>query len=223
MGYEFSYVLEEAVDMGLLAGLISSTPSYLVSMAMYVLSALALYTIAKRRGISKPWLAWVPVVNVWLIGSISDQYRYVVKGEVKSKRKALLILNIINFVLAIAVIVLAVVVLVTAIGYDTQGIGQKAALMQILRPAIGLGCLSVVMLGVGIAAAIVRWIAMYDVYTSLDPANAVLFLVLSILFSVTEPFFLFFNRNKDLGMPPRKEAPAYMPPVEPWEDHNDHL
>ena len=30
--------------------------------------------------------------------------------------------------------------------------------------------------------------------------------VLSILFSVSKPFFLFFSRNKDDGMPPRKQA-----------------
>ena len=31
------------------------------------------------------------------------------------------------------------------------------------------------------------------------------YVVLSILFGITEPFFLFFNRNKDKGMPPRKD------------------
>ena len=52
---------------------------------------------------------------------------------------------------------------------------------------------------------VIRFVALFDVYRSLDPANAVLFLVLSILVGVTEPFFLFFNREKDLGMPPRKQ------------------
>ena len=50
------------------------------------------------------------------------------------------------------------------------------------------------------------------------PANAVLYLVLSILFSPTEPFFLFFNREKDLGMPPRKQEPVYTPPQETWNN-----
>ena len=40
-----------------------------------------------------------------------------------------------------------------------------------------------------------------------------LYLVLSILFSPTEPFFLFFNRDKDQGMPPRKRQPVYEQPV----------
>ena len=35
------------------------------------------------------------MVNVWVLGSLSDQYRYVVRGENKSKRKAMLVLSII--------------------------------------------------------------------------------------------------------------------------------
>ena len=58
---------------------------------------------------------------------------------------------------------------------------------------------------------------MYDIYTSCTPKNNVLFLVLSILFNITEPFFLFFTRNKDEGMPPRRQQPVYEEPREPWE------
>ena len=59
--------------------------------------------------------------------------------------------------------------------------------------------------------------ALYDVYRSMDPNNAVLYLVLSILFRPTEPFFLFFNREKDLGMPPRKHRfVEEQPPVQDY-------
>jgi len=67
---------------------------------------------------------------------------------------------------------------------------------------------------------VIRYIAMYDLYTSCNPQNNVLFLVLSIFFTVTEPFFLFFIRNKDEGMPPRRQLryipqePRYEPPRE---------
>jgi len=46
----------------------------------------------------------------------------------------------------------------------------------------------------------------------------VIFLVLSILFPVTQGFFLFFIRNKDEGMPPRKQEPVYEVPQEPWNN-----
>ena len=57
----------------------------------------------------------------------------------------------------------------------------------------------------------------------------VLFLILSIFFSTVEPFFIFFSRKKDKGMPPRCDVPqaplnyvetAYQPAppaIEPWE------
>ena len=48
------------------------------SVTMYVLQSLGAYTVAKRRGIHHPWLAWLPIGNVWIWGSISDQYQYVV-------------------------------------------------------------------------------------------------------------------------------------------------
>ena len=222
MSYEYSYAIEEALESGLLAGLVSGTPSFLLSVAMYVFSALALYTAAGRRGISKPWLAWIPVVNVWVMGSLSDQYRYVVKGETKNKRKTLLILNIANLLLGIVMIVFMVMLIIAAVRTEMYNYSESVAMREILRAAIGLGCVGVVMTGTAIAAAIVRYIALYDVYMSMDPGNCVIFLVLSIIFNFTEPFFLFFNRNSDKGMPPRRENPVCEPTVEPWEQNNDH-
>ena len=217
MNYEYSYMIEDALESGLIAGLFSGAPSFLLSVAMYVFSALALYTVASRRGVSKPWLAWIPVVNVWLTGSISDQYRYVVKGQIKNKRKSLLILNLINLALAIMLIVFAVMLIIAAVRTEMYNYNGNAAWMEVMRAAIGLGCVGAVMMGTGIAMAVIRYMALYDIYMSMDPGNCVVYLVLSIIFNFTEPFFLFFNRNSDKGMPPRREAPVCEPPVEPWE------
>ena len=103
MYYDFAYFLEDYMDSGMLImNLITNSISSLWGIAMYVLTALGLYTMAKRRAINKAWLAWIPVVNCWLIGCISDQYRYVVKGQIKSKRKSLLTLTIIQMALVLA-------------------------------------------------------------------------------------------------------------------------
>lgn len=77
--------------------------------AGYVLTALALYTMAKRRGIKHPWLAWIPVADMWLLGTISDQYRYVAKGQVRNSRKTLLIANVLWIVLLIWALVMILV------------------------------------------------------------------------------------------------------------------
>lgn len=197
MGYVFE--LEEELLM-LLPGLISGVPSGLFGIAAYILTALAIYRISCRRGLNNPWLAWIPVVNCWLLGSLSDQYQYVVKGENKSKRKWLIVLNILKSVLMTLVVILAVVTAGSLFAdHPSEVIGLVVALLGLVVP----------LAAVIIALCVVRYMALYDVYRSLDPANAVLYLVLSILFSPTEPFFLFFNREKDLGMPPRKRQPVY--------------
>ena len=178
----------------------------LVSIATYVLTALALYTIARRRGLKNPWLAWIPVADCWLIGSLSDQYQYVVNGASKSKRKLLLGFRILTSVLCAVLLGLVVKLCFHAFGGVMRGTLPDMLLAQILHQAAGLMTVALPLLGVSIAFAVLRYMALYDIYKSLDPANCTLFLVLSILFGITEPFFLFFSRNKDDGMPPRKQA-----------------
>jgi len=113
-----------------------------------------------------------------------------------------------------------------------RGADESRMLEAVLGPVVGIVGMSLPVMGISIAFLVIRYMALYDIYRSMDPVNCVLFLVLSILFSVTEPFFLFFNRNKDLGMPPRRQEYTYVPPQpqwqsdaqEPWEQENkDYL
>lgn len=240
MGYSYAYEFEEALELGILPMLLSAVPSMALSIATYVLTALALYTVANRRGLNNPWLAWIPVADMWLLGSISDQYRYVVKNENRSKRKILLILSLISVVGYIVIMTLGVAAVVSVASGAMQGISEEALLGKAMGPVVGLLGVCVPLMGVSIAQMIIRYMAMYDVFTSMDPGNSVMFLVLSIVFHVTEPFFLFFNRHKDGGMPPRKrpaepvyehysyDQPIYEqpqdPPQEPWNrDEPDYL
>ena len=211
MSYTYAF-MNDALTNGILSGLVSGVPATLIGIATYVLSAMAFYTIAKRRGLNHPWLAWIPVARVWILGSLSDQYRYVVRGENKSKRKVLLTLSIVSAALCVAMVITAVAMAVQAVAGAYGGISDEAMFRTIMGPLMGVVGLCLPMAGVAIAHAVIYYMALYDVFKSLDPDNCVLFLVLSILFSVTEPFFLFFNRNKDQGMPPRRPDPVYMPP-----------
>ena len=172
--------------------------------AAYVLRALGFYTMAKRRGINHPWMSWVPVLDLWVLGCISDQYRYVVKGEIKNKRKWLLGLSIALAVVYIVFFVFFGIMMFDVITGAMNGLSQATILKDLMGSMIGMLAATLPMLGLAIAVAVVRYIAMYDLYTSCNPQNNVLFLVLSIVFTVTEPFFVFFLRKKDEGMPPRR-------------------
>ncbi|MBQ2854244.1 MAG: hypothetical protein IJE81_02090 [Oscillospiraceae bacterium] len=221
----------EEVIFSLIPMLASGIPGTLLSIASYVLTSMALYTVATRRGIGHAWLSWIPLLNVWIIGSLSDQYRYVVKGKYKSKRKWLLILTLLNVLCGICAVVGIAGIALDVAGTMVYGIHDKAVMRLIMGPVMGIAGLALPIAGLSIAVTVIRFMAMYDLYSSMDPANSVMFLVLSILFPFTEPFFLFFSRNKDEGMPPRRQEPVYEQPqwqpqepaADPWEENKDYL
>ena len=187
------------------------------AVACYVLQSLGFYRIAKRRGIHNPWLAWLPIGNMWILGSISDQYQYVAKGKLRNRRKVLLGLNIAMYALAIPVIA-GYVTMITGMltGFAAYGVatGAGAALTV-------LGYLAMLVLGV--IHTVFLYIALYDLYSSCEPGSSVLYIIFSILLQVTMPFFVFACRKKDYGMPPRKpqppvEEPAAQPKEQPLEE-----
>lgn len=187
----------------------------------YILQALALYTIAKRRGIKKPWLSWIPVVNVWILGSLSDQYRYVTKREVKNRRKWMLGLKISVLALAVVMVVLLVAYIVNTVDWNQFAYGvDNDYLSELLINIFGtlLGATAVTLLFLGVPMAVVailiqvlRWVCIYDVLRSCDPKNHKVYFWVSLgvqLVGVSglESIFLLICMNKDEGMPPRKQA-----------------
>lgn len=168
--------------------------SNVLGIAAYVIGALSLYTIAKRRGIDKPWLAWVPVANAWILGSISDQYQQLMKNKETTRRKTLLILNIAVAAVGTLTVILCAVLGVVLFFNPTAVTAWSIALGALLC------LLLVLMVGISIAQSIFIYISYYDLFLSCDPDKAVLFLVLSIIVPYAQPVVAFICRNKDDGM-----------------------
>lgn len=173
----------------------------------YVLQSLGFYTIAKRREIRNPWLAWLPVGNMWILGSISDQYQYVAKGRVRNKRKALLGLMLAMY-LALALIWVGAFVSILS-----EAMAMDASEVLLGATVGGMMIVYLILLVISVIAVVFQYMALYDLFASCEPGNSVLYLVLSIFLGVVLPFFIFACRNKDLGMPPKKTA-AEMPVLE---------
>ena len=76
------------------------------SICSYVLTALGLYTAGTRRGIPHAWLAWLPIGNMWILGSLADQYETFRTGKRAHLRFWLLGLVIGMYACMIAVSVL---------------------------------------------------------------------------------------------------------------------
>lgn len=159
----------------------------------YVFLAMGLQQIAKSRGINNPWFAWIPVLRGWLLGCISDQYRFVARGSTTHRRTWLVALPALEVVLWIISFFVGVFHLILS-----------------AEPGSALDTTSVVMLAllslVRIAYFILENMAVYDLHRSCNPENAGLFLVLGMVIPCFRALVVYMNREKELGMPPRKSA-----------------
>ena len=219
--YEYGF---EAGSEFLIFYLIYMLLASLFGIAAYVLRSLGVYTIAKRRGIKRSWFAWVPVLDQYLLGCVSDQYRYVVKGQNRNKRTVLLWLNISRALIGVVFSAAYSWMFVKWIQIIFDGVSAEMWVKSMMSPMMTVLGLSIPMLILAIVTVVFRYIALYDLYTSCSPQNNVMFLALSIIFKVTEPFFIFFIRNQDGGMPPRKAdvnpepvAELASPEIDPWD------
>lgn len=206
--YEFEQMLEgiEGLDEEMLLtffgifGVVALVVG-LFAIVGYVFQSIGLYTLAKRRGIANPWLAWLPVGYYWIAGSIADQYRYVTEGSVKNRRTILLALSIAGIVVSSLVSTMVNGSFMLSTGEVSMdqltSLGTMGTVLNLVTSALEI-------------ATFVFWqIALYDLYSSCNPRNNVLFLVLGIIFGFLVPFFIFACRNKEEGMPPRREEPRY--------------
>lgn len=211
MGYSYDYSYASGEAEGVLMLLLGFYGvvwgiMMLLGIALYIIRSLSVYTIAKRRGLENPWLSWLPVGHEWILGSLSDQYKYITQKKVQNRRKVLLGLGIASLVCG----VLMGGTVVTA-AFMAAVEEQVAAIGVTVLCAMFLSLAAMVL---SIVQLVFTYMCKYDLYKSCDPKNAVAYLVVSIFIGVTEPFFLLCCRKKDLGMTP-EEQPAATPKAEP--------
>lgn len=209
----------------------------LIALVLYVLQALGLYTIAKRRGIGHAWLAFIPFVSMWILGGISDDYKNRSTGKKPVLRVVLLVLVIVSLVLSMSILSTSVRVLFSFMTgeelldlagalYAPAGdlyapteeevelyileLAEERMTDQEMEAMLG-GALKIVgqgllLFGVGIATLVVECMCWYNLFASCDPATGLLFFLVG-LFTGLWGVFVFFVRNKDLGMPQGDSLP----------------
>lgn len=107
----------------------------LLGIAGYVLLSLGLYALAKHRLVDRPWLAWLPIGNLWILGCLADQYGKIVLGKEKTNRKDRLFwISVVAAGLLIAIIVLMVV----GLSYITENAPVMSIPSDVLKELDGL-------------------------------------------------------------------------------------
>lgn len=181
-----------------------------VAVAAYIFMAIGLSAIARNRRLPNPWLAWIPVANLWLLGCICDQYRYVTGKEERNCRKRLLTLGIVQKALVLTMVVFLFGGLLLCAALVGTGDGD-AAIMSFLLVFFLIAvliALGIILLVFSILLQIQRCRAFSDLFASCDPKNKKLLSTASIVASclgidLVAALLIFTCRDKEAGMPPR--------------------
>lgn len=180
-----------------------------LALICYIFKAVALSTMARKRGIAHSWLAWLPIADQWIIGSLSDQYRYVTRRQVRYQRWILLGLALAGSVIGS--------IHGQVVGETLGEIFYSLEYASLTPEAVQLGglfsALTLVASLVSIASLVMGQMALYDIYASAMPGKKVVFLVLGLIFPFLQSFFLFACRKQEQGMPPRRGETAQTEPV----------
>lgn len=168
-----------------------------LSLISYLFASIGLAGMAKYRGIRKYGLAWLPIGNAWILGSLSDQYRHVVKGKICCRRKTLLGLSIAMYAIALVGDAASYMLAEQAVMLQAVAVARPLLIAVSALLACATLVLSVILI-------VHTYIAYHDIFVSANPDTGVTLLVLGIIFPFLLPFFLFASRKKDYGMPPRR-------------------
>ncbi len=219
MVYNFESLLgtEEMAEIGVVLAVYGVIFAFaaVIGLVFYIFQSIGLYKMAKTLGFAHPWMAWVPLLNTYTLGKIGSKY---IKRDGRPSAKFggwLLGLEIGLFAVVVALIVAVVMTVIGAIGMGTMGTDTPNS--AFLGGVVSLILTYVGLMGIGIAYSVVYYIALWRMYAIFSESNATVFLVLSILFDFTTPFFIFAIRN---NVPSFNRVPQvnYIPPVAPQHE-----
>ena len=150
----------------------------LLSIAVYVLQAVALYKMANKLGHQYPWMAWIPYANTYLLFTLPDKKLKVLAFNKEVDRSA-------GFWIWLAI---------TLGGSVIQGIFSAFTVIPVIGPII----VSLVPIAIMVARIFITYSAYKDLYEMfVDESQATPFAIVSIIVPITSVVFLLIASSKN--------------------------
>ena len=184
--------------------------SAVIGIAIYLLESISVYKMAKSAEIKNPWLAFIPVANDWVFGTLAEKYKK--KNGTKSARFGIIlpVLEGIVLIETIALTIFTVISVKEITGYALDAVNTSAEMApEQFMSLIPVIILYFALMAVAIAYAVVFFIALWRVYYSFDKSNATLYIVLSVIFTISVPIILFIIRNRKPEFDPHNNVPYF--------------
>lgn len=144
--------------------------------ASYIVNALGLYRAAKASGINNSWLAWIPVANIWVLGSVTD----VIDTNYGLKRrwsKALLGTYIGVFVTIIpAYITMFAFIIMTSLSGASNEFATATMIMFFIFYVF-----IIIAAMVSVVNQAISFVCLYKIFEKTVPEKSLKYLILSIL------------------------------------------
>ena len=137
-----------------------------IGVAAYVLNAVGLYTMAKKRGIESPWLAWLPVGNQYILGALIGDRVTIGSCTILYARIFLPLLSVLF-----------------------------AWLVGIPAMLSGSGIFVIIL--VAVFVTIYQYASQYNLYRIYDADHRIIYLVLSLIFPLAMPIFVYYLRHRE--------------------------
>ncbi len=168
----------------------------------YVLTSRALHTLARRRGIANPWLAWIPYGNYWIMGALAKDYDK--KNGINRKwDNILLTLSLIASITFIVVyIVLLIFMFVNIATLDAAGDNVTAEMAtEFIVPFVIIYIVLILVMMLMMALQALVYICTYKIFESTVPEKSLKYFLLYMLVPFAGPICLFNCRNRGYEMP----------------------
>ncbi len=221
-GYHGSYAdLEMVLRMfwGVMVAVL--VVSLLFCIVFLVFQGLGLMRLAKRKGIPNGWMGFVPVLNLYTLGKVSNT-----PDSRKRPEIALIILGALTALFTVICLVNLVPFMDIAFRAGAEGrFYYSNDLPEMLWGMMGMAALTGVAAGgLSIAQLVLMFIALHRVYKQFAPNNASVMTVFTVIaYSIfgipIHPFMLFAIRNNPSAFAPDAGfgAPPSAPPPAPAE------
>ncbi len=163
-----------------------------INVLCYVFTALGLYSLSERRGMSNPGLSWIPFVGVFRAGSIADDIN-LRAGRRTHYGMIILIGNLVSFVVSSVSSSISAANAVRSFGSWDDGGWAYAPY------GFAGSVLSSLSWLVGIATYVFLIISLHSIYKTYRPQSATAWTVLSAIpvLHFLSGFFLFALRNAE--------------------------
>lgn len=179
----------------------------------YIGMGLGGFRMARKIGMTNPWMFWIPMANVYAMGNLADQQAALCEGRSTAFRKKMLAWNIVIICAALLFVIAMIPILVVATVHGTMDENgtvtiPEAYMNDLVGPALFFLFSLLVLLVISVIYLVVYYKVLYRIFKLYAPDGAVGLLILSIFVNAAIPavFLILSGKEPALPMPARGEG-----------------